>query len=464
MRKVYSLLTLLCTAAYGQSLAQSIPNGSVKGFVYEKGSGEPMADVNIFVKGKKEASQTDRNGYFTITQLPEGTYTIFSTTFGYDTAFATIKITGNAVASKKFFISPVSAGGTQLRDVSVSARKIQKTTRADVGVTTITPREIKLLPSSGGEPDIAQFLQVTPGVTFTGDQGGQLYIRGGSPVQTGVLLDGITIYNPFHSIGLYSVFETDAIRSADIYTAGFNATYGNRSSAILDIHTKDGNANRLSGTLSVSPIMARGMLEGPLSKPKSPDGGSTTFLISVKQSYLDQTSKSIYSGLGGAFANGLPYSFTDLYGKVTFSGGNGSKLNVFGFNFNDNANVLDGEGNTTAKFNWNAVGGGATFVVSPAGSSSLIAGKFAYSKYKIDDNEINYQPRSSGIDNFETGIDFTYFLPGYSQLKYGIEVSGQHTTLDYYNSTGQVTTLDRNNTTGAIFFLWKKVFNQKFVL
>jgi hypothetical protein len=140
---------------------------------------------------------------------------------------------------------------------------------------------------------LAQYLQVTPGVTFTGDQGGQLYIRGGSPVQTGILLDGITIYNPFHSIGLYSVFETDAIRSADVYTAGFNATYGNRSSAILDIHTKDGNNQRLSGTVSASPIMVRGMLEGPLMKQKKAEGGSSTFLISAKHSYLSQTSKMV---------------------------------------------------------------------------------------------------------------------------------------------------------------------------
>jgi hypothetical protein len=461
MRKFLSLVTLFSGLANFNSFAQSATTGGVKGFVYEKGTGEALSTTNIFVKGTKLGAQSDDNGYFTIGQLEPGTYTLFATAFGYDTAFVIVKVVANDFATKKFYLD---SRGLELKGVDISARKIQKTTRVNIGKTTITPKEIKLLPSSGGEPDLAQYLQVTPGVTFTGDQGGQLYIRGGSPVQTGILLDGITIYNPFHSIGLYSVFETEAIRSADVYTAGFNATYGNRSSAILDIHSKDGNNQRLSGVFSASPIMVRGMLEGPLMKQKDPEGGSSTFLISAKHSYLSQTSKAIYSGLGEQFKNGLPFEFTDLYGKVTFSGNNGSKFNLFGFNFKDKANVFNSQGITTAVFDWNATGGGTTFVVSPTGSSSLINGKFAYSTYKINNEEVNFKPRSSSINNFEGAIDFTYFFPGYSQLNYGIEVAGQNTKLDYRNSLGSAIEFERNNTTGAAFFLYRKNFNQHFIL
>jgi len=461
MRKFLVLVSLIGSFCISSSIAQSGATGGVKGFVYEKGTGEALSTTNIFVKGTKFGAQTDGNGYFTIGQLEPGTYTLFATSFGYDTAFTTVKIVAGDVVSKKFYLD---SKGLELKSVDISARKIQKTTRVNIGTTTITPKEIKLLPSSGGEPDLAQYLQVTPGVTFTGDQGGQLYIRGGSPVQTGILLDGITIYNPFHSIGLYSVFETEAIRSADVYTAGFNATYGNRSSAILDIHTKDGNNQRLSGVVSASPIMVRGMLEGPLMKQKNPEGGSSTFLISAKHSYLSQTSKAIYSGFGDQFKNGLPFEFTDLYGKVTFSGNNGSKFNLFGFNFNDKASVFNSAGMTTASFDWKATGAGTTFVVSPTGSSSLINGKFAYSTYKINNEEVNFEPRSSSINNFEGAIDFTYFFPGYSKLKYGIEVAGQNTKLDYKNSLGSTIVLDRNNTTAAAFFVYKKNFDQRFIL
>ncbi len=456
-RYILFLLLLLCSFA---SFAQT---GSIKGFVYERGSREPMIYNSVYLEGTNIGVQTDVNGYFALTQVPAGSYTIVAYHAGFDTARAEVVITAGQVVNQRIYLR---TAGVQINEVQVSARKITKTTQIGTGVTTITPADMKRLPSAGGEPDLAQFLQVTPGVTFTGDQGGQLYIRGGAPSQTGILLDGVTIYNPFHTIGLYSVFETDAIRSADIYTAGFNAQYGNRTSAIMDIHTKDGNRNRLAGKLSASPVMARAMLEGPLYKSKNEDGGGATFLLSVKHSYLDKTSQSLYSGLGGAFEYGLPYSFTDIYGKVTFSGSNGSKLNVFGFNFDDKAKFLrPNTDQSLADFNWKATGAGANFVISPSGSSALISGKFAYSKYNIDYSAVSDSaPRSSGINNFEAGIEFTNFLPGYSQLKYGIEVSGIHTDLSYRSAAAVGTTLDRQNTLAALYVMFRKNFSEKFIM
>lgn len=450
-------LTLLLT-----TLVAFSQTGTIKGFVYDRSSGEPMIYTTVVLKGTRYGVQTDLNGYFSITQVPAGEYTLFTSQIGYDSSSVKVVVNADDIVTQKLFLGQK---GIQLQDVEVSATKNEQTTQVKAGSMTVTPREMKLLPSTGGEPDIAQFLQVTPGVVFTGDQGGQLYIRGGSPSQTGILLDGVTIYNPFHSIGLYSVFETDAIRSADIHTAGFGAEFGNRTSAILDIRTKDGNKNRLSGKLSASPIMARGMLEGPISRPKEEGGSSTTFLLSVKHSYLESTSKSIYSGLGEPFESGLPYTFTDLYGKVTFNGDNGSKLNVFGFNFDDKAKILNPvTDQAAADFNWKARGAGATFLITPGSSKALISGKFAYSKYDIDYNEVNFRPRQSAINGFEGALDFTYFLPGYSQLKYGVEVSGFQTTLDYVNSSQIPTTLDRRNTLGSVYASYRKNINQKFII
>lgn len=458
MQKRAGLLAILLLCLFATAYAQT---GTIKGFVYDKASGEPMNAASVRLEGTKLAVQTDINGYFSIGQVPEGNYTIYASVVGYDTVKSSVNIKSGQLVSKKLFMG---IKGVELKGVEVSARKTQKITQINAGMTTVTPREMKLMPSAGGEPDIAQYLQVVPGVVFTGDQGGQLYIRGGAPSQTGILLDGVTIYNPFHSIGLYSVFETDAIRSVDVQTAGFNAQYGNRTSAILDVHTKDGNKNRLSGKVSASPIMARVMLEGPLSKPVREGASSTTFLLSLKHSYLGSTSKSIYGGFGEPFKSGLPYDFTDIYGKVTFNGDNGSKLNLFGFNFDDKAKVLSPVTHTeTSNFHWNALGFGTTFVVTPGSSSALISGKFAYSKYNIDNNQLYGIPRSSGIDGFEGGLDFTYFFSGYSQLKYGIEVSGLHTALDYANSIGATTTLDRRNTLGSLYAMFRKNFNEKLV-
>ncbi|MBS1779726.1 MAG: TonB-dependent receptor [Bacteroidetes bacterium] len=460
LKRICFVLTLMLVAVFAKA-QPATTTGVIKGFVYDKESGEPEVFTNVFLLGTKIGAQTDVNGYFTITQVPPGHYTLFTSLIGYDTAKIEVDIKAGAVIQRKLFLGQKSK---ELKSVEISARKVEKTTQVNAGSITVTPREIKLMPSSGGEPDIAQYLQVVPGVTFTGDQGGQLYIRGGAPSQTGILLDGVTIYNPFHSIGLYSVFETDAIRSADIQTAGFNAQYGNRTSAIMDIHTKDGNKNRLAGKVSASPIMARAMLEGPLIKAKKEGGAVTTFLFSAKYSYLDKTSKALYSGFGEPYTSGLPYNFADLYGKITINLDNGSKFNFFGFNFDDKVTVLSPiTHDATADAHWNGKGAGMTFVVTPGTSAALINGRFAYSKYNIDYNEASFKPRSSGIDGFEGAIDFTYYLPKYSEFKYGIEVSGTHTSLDYFTAAGSTTQLDRRNTMAAFYMMLRKNFGDKLI-
>lgn len=442
-------------------------NGTIKGFVNDKRTGEPVIYTNIFVVNAKTGVETDVNGYFSIS-LPSGSYTLLVTGLGYDTVTLNINLLPEAIVTRKVLLSQKEVG---LKEFQLSGRKQEKITHINIGVTNITPRELKLLPSAGGEPDVAQYLQVIPGVVFTGDQGGQLYIRGGSPAQTGIYLDGITIYSPFHSIGLFSVFETEAIRNVDVYTAGFSAQYGNRTSAIVDVHTKDGNKNQTTGVVSVSPIMARLLLEGPIVRSKKKDGAGITYLVTGKSSYLDQTSKALYSGLGDAFKKGLPYTFTDLFGKVTFNGGSGSKLNIFGFNFDDGAKLQNDSDAAKypiiADYHWKARGVGGTFVVTPGNTSALIDGKFAYSNYDIGLNQVNVPtdtaPRTSQINGFEAAINFTYFLPNYSQLKYGVDVSGFHTALSYYSSQGISTSEDRQSTLAALYFLYRHNFSSRFI-
>ena len=223
--------------------------GSVRGFVYDKENGEPIMFCNVIIEGKSIGASTDVNGFFNITNVPVGNHTLFVTYIGYDTLRQEITLKDKQILNRKLEISPSSV---LIETVTVSADRQEMKTEVKVSVTKITPKDIQLIPAIGGEPDLAQYLQVLPGVVFTGDQGGQLYIRGGSPIQNKVLLDGMIVYNPFHSIGLFSVFETDLIRNADIYTGGFGAQYGGRISSIMDITTRDGNKNRLAGKISTN--------------------------------------------------------------------------------------------------------------------------------------------------------------------------------------------------------------------
>lgn len=419
---VFVLLLALLFASFS-GIAQY---GTVRGFVYERESGEPVIFTNVYFKGTSIGAATDVNGYFVISRIPPGDYTLLITSMGHDSVQMPLTIRANDVITKNLFLD---ASAMQLEGVLITARREEAQTETRTSMVTITPRQIRQLPSFGGQADLAQYLQVLPGVIFTGDQGGQLYIRGGPPIQNKVLLDGMTIYNPFHSIGLFSVFDTDILRNVDVYTGGFNAQYGGRISSIMDLTTRDGNRSRFAGKVDASTLGAKLLLEGPLVKldDKKPDDFSASFILSVKNSYLAQSSKLLYSYID---SDGLPYNFLDIYGKLSLSAGSGSRINFFGFKFQDDVNYR-----LVSEFNWDTYGGGMNFLVIPGKSPALLEGNASYSRYAITLNEADGRPRTSEINGFNVGLAFTYYL-GKNHVKYGIESLGFLTDFTFFNALG----------------------------
>ncbi|HRY99844.1 MAG TPA: TonB-dependent receptor, partial [Bacteroidales bacterium] len=294
------------------ALPAAAQTASIRGFVYEKESGEPVIFTNVYLHRTTHGASTDVNGYFVISRIPAGTYTLMVTYLGYDTLRIPVTIKEGELITKQLYLTKASY---TLIGVNISAEREEARTQTRTSVVKVTPKEIKSIPSIGGTPDLAQYLQVLPGVVFTGDQGGQLYIRGGSPIQNKVLLDGMIVYNAFHSIGLFSVFDTDILRNADIYTGGFGAEYGGRISSVMDITTRDGNKGHIAGKAGLSTFGGKLMVEGPLKKQVE-GSGSTSFILSAKNSYLEQSSKLFYDYID---TNGLPFNFRDIYGKVSFN-------------------------------------------------------------------------------------------------------------------------------------------------
>ena len=419
-RILLPLFFLIFSAA--SLLAQT---GGVRGNVFDKNSGEPILFGTVILQGTSFGTNTDLDGFFSIPNIPVGTYNLVVTYIGYDSLSVPVEIKAEAYSYQRMFLEESSI---QLGTVNVSARKEKAKTDVQISEVTLTPRQIKSLPSTGGDPDIAQYLTVLPGIISSGDQGGQLYIRGGAPIQNLILLDGMTIYNPFHSIGFYSVFETETIRSVDVLTGGFNAEYGGRISSVLDIRTREGNMKRLGGLVSVSPFMARGVFEGPIKKLDEQGAGSSSFMFSAKHSYIDKTSEYLYSYAESALdtTNNLPFNFTDFYGKFSFLTGNGTKFNLFGFNFRDGVNYQ------AAALDWNSTGGGLNFTVVPPNSNLIFGGTVGYSDYLITLQESGEDPRMSRIGNVSALLDFTYF-GGSSELKYGVLFNGINTDFVFRN-------------------------------
>jgi hypothetical protein len=441
-----SLLILSSFTAFSQQV------GSIKGIIYEDSSGDPAMFTNVYLKGTTIGASTDINGYYSITKIPVGNYTLMVTSLGFDTIAEPIEIKAGQTLSKNLSLKE---SNVQLDEFEVSAEREEARTEVKMSVNKITPKEIKVLPSIGGEPDLAQYLQVLPGVVFTGDQGGQLYIRGGAPVQNKVLLDGMIVYQAFHSIGLFSVFDTDIIRNADVYTGGFGAQYGGRISSIMDITTTDGNKKRHSGKISVNPFGSRAMLQGPIKKAVNPDDASITYVLSAKTSYLEETSKLLYTYID---EEGLPFNFTDLYGKVSFNSGGGSKFSLFGFNFSDRVNYQ-----ALSNMNWDSWGAGGSFVLVPDGSDVLISGNLGYSEYMINMREDGTSAeRFSSINSFNTNLNFKYFIKE-NELNYGIEIAGFNTDFSFVNAVNR-TISQKSSTTELAGYVTYRIVAGLFVI
>lgn len=416
----------------------------VRGFVYEATTGEPVMFSNVYIENSTYGASTDINGYFSITRIHPGNYTLLVTYLGYDTLRVDLTLKAGDVLNKRLTLTESSVS---LETVNVTADRMEAISETRTSVVNLTPRTINRLPSVGGQADLAQYLQVLPGVIFTGDQGGQLYIRGGSPIQNKVMLDGMIIYNPFHSIGLFSVFDTDIIRNAEVFTGGFSADYGGRISSVMDITTRDGNKNRIAGKLSSSTFGSKIMVEGPLVKARSENGASSSFVLSVKNSYLEQTSQSIYKYVD---ESGLPFNFLDLYGKLSINAENGSKVNFFGFRFDDQVNNYK----ALSDFSWHSYGAGSNFLIIPGKSPVLIEGHLAYSSYEARLSEANSPDRSSSINGFNMGFNFSYFI-GRDLLKYGIEMLGFKTEFNFTNGVGRTINQVENTTELAGFVRYK---------
>ena len=433
-----ALLLMACTALFAQ--------GTIRGFVKDEETGQPVIFILVGLEGTAFGTQTDENGYYTLSKIPAGSYTLVINQFGFKEVREQIAIAGDKVVAKNYFLIK---DDLVMNEVEISDKGSAQKNNVNISVESMRSKDIKRIPSVGGAPDLAQALTTLPGFISTGDQGGQIYVRGGSPVQNKVLLDGMIVYNAFHSIGLFSVFDTDIIANADVYTGGFSAQFGGRISSVMDITTRDGNKREIDGHVGLNPFGAKVQIEGPLRKLKE-NGSGISYVLSAKNSYLDRSSKLLYPYINEG--NGLPFNYTDIYGKMSFSGSNGSKFNAFGFSFNDGVSSYK----QLASLNWKNNGGGGNFVVVPASSSVLISGNFARSQYEIVMSEINNPDRYSKINSFNFGLDFKYGIKN-DVLKYGVEVVGFSTdfkTFALLDNT-QIVQVTQNTTELNTFFDYK---------
>ena len=403
----------------------AVGQGTVKGVLFDESNGEAVPFANVILDGTAYGCATDLNGFFLINKVPAGEYTLRVRFMGYEEYKQSVTIADRKTVTLTIHLKPSAQmlKTVEITDSKAEERRIQ----TQVSVEKLTASQIQQMPSIGGTADIAQYMQVLPGVNSTGDQGGQLYIRGGSMIQNLTLLDGMIVYNPFHSIGLYSIFETDVILNADIYTGGFGAEYGGRMSSVMDITTRDGNKRHHTGKVGINTFGANLILEGPLKKETTNSKSTVTYLLTAKNSYLSKTSKLFYPYIDG----GLPFDFLDLYGKLTANSGTGSKVSIFGFHFDDSVSNYQ----AIADYHWRNYGLGTNFMLV-TGSSAILEGTLAYSNYNITLDDGSGRDKYSSINGFNTTMQVTNFI-GANRLRYGLTIEGYSTDYRFWNAYGK---------------------------
>lgn len=414
------LLLPLCILLVGNLHAQ---RHTISGYVEDAKTGERLPGVSVLKTESRQGTTTNTYGFYSLT-LPEGQHTISFQSMGYATVSLSLTLKKDTVIN-----IPLEDEVTVLGEVQVSATRSQAE-KVEMSSVELTAKQIKQVPAFLGEVDVLRVLQLLPGVQSGNEGTTGIYVRGGSPDQNLILLDGVPVYNASHLFGFFSVFNADAIKSVNLVKGGFPARYGGRLSSVIDISMKEGNMREFHGEGSLGLIASRLTLEGPIVKDK------TSFMVSGRRTYIDVLAAPFMpeEERGG-------YYFYDLNAKINhkfsdkdrlylsfyggrdkffaeqddefFDGSSGSRLRI--------RNRFDlGWGNATAALRWN-------HLFSPKLFMNLTA---TYSRYQFDVQYLQEEMRNnqrefigfrylSNIEDYALKADFDYLPAPDHHIRFG---------------------------------------------
>ena len=287
----------------------------IDGVITDVETGEPLPGTVVYDEKTSTYSRTDRKGRYSIT-LPTGENVLnFSADSKEDIALRVIVHSDghlNVVMTEKVTLLKASV-------VSASSMESHRTTT--MGIERVSINTVSKIPSAFGEGDILKAVLTLPGVKSVGEASGGFNVRGGSQDQNLILFNDNTIYNPSHLFGIFSAFNPDIVDNVELYKSSIPAEYGGRISSVMTVKSKEGNAQKIKGSLGIGLLTSRFHLEGPLKK------GKTTFIMGARTSYSDWLLKklptnSYYSGGSASFTDaniGLTHRF-DGRNSLQFSG------------------------------------------------------------------------------------------------------------------------------------------------
>ncbi|MEM1117057.1 MAG: TonB-dependent receptor [Bacteroidota bacterium] len=351
---VRSLLVAL--AALCALTAEAQP-ATLNGFVRDAETGETLIQATVQVSGTGRGAATNVQGFYTLGGLEPGTITVVVSYIGYNTVREEITLEPGESRRLDLELAPE---GVVSGEVVVEAEEPIEEERAP-GVQNVSMDLVEALPTVF-EADLFRSIQLLPGVKAANDFSSALYIRGGSPDQTLILLDGTTVYNPTHFFGFFSTFNTEAIKDVRLYKGAYPSTYGGRLGSVIDIYNRDGNRNERRGSLTLGLLASRAGVEGPL------PGKVGSYSLNVRRSTLEPLLAVLRDQLD---EDGIPESFYfyDANGKVSVDLSPNDRVSLAAYAGRDQVVVPFGDdaqfdldyGNRTASLAYNRVLSGTAF-------------------------------------------------------------------------------------------------------
>ena len=298
-------------------------SGIISGFISDSSSAEALIGANVILQETGQGMATDINGYYIIQDITPGDYVLMVSYVGFKLKKEKLKISDGQSIKLDIFLSE---DVVELTQIEVTAEQIQRKSNIQPSKINLSPRMMKAAPALA-EPDLFRTIQALPGVLTTSEFSTGLVIRGGNTDQNLILLDGVTVYNPSHLGGIFSNFIVDGVKEAELIKGAYNAEYGGRLSAVLNIISREGNQKKFEGKANLSLLSAQATIEGPFYKGAWVFSGRRTYFDKIFQNvptippyyfydiqshiYTDLTSKD---RLSLSFYNGVDDLLFDTFG------------------------------------------------------------------------------------------------------------------------------------------------------
>jgi len=309
------------------SFAQRAPSYTISGYMKDSLSTENLIGATVFNKSNLAGTTSNQYGFYSLT-LPAGNVELVYSYVGCNAQVCSFRLSRDTV------INIVLDRALHLQEVAITAdRTARMQESVQMSKISVPVAQIKSLPATLGITDVMKTLQLMPGIQSGSEGSAGLHVRGGSPDQNLILLDGVPIYNVMHLLGFVSLFNGNAINNIEAYKGGFPARYGGRTSSVLDISMKEGNMQKFHGEGDIGILWCNLTLEGPVVKDR------TSFIVSGRRAYIEPVMNAMLHAEGSGISDNIHkfgMYFYDLTAKINHRFSYKDRIYLSAYMGNDN--------------------------------------------------------------------------------------------------------------------------------